>query len=91
MPDTGIPSILPTLNEEETVGFMELYRTKYGKELDKGDAQRMLSGLMRFSYLTQPRPPEEAEPSASEATTEALPLHPTQLTARKAGRSRKKQ
>ena len=77
---------------------MKLYRTKYGKELDKGDAQRMLSCLMRFYYLTQPRPPEETEPLKTDAATEPVPpdlepvpVHATQLTARKGGKSRKKQ
>ncbi|MGI4791068.1 MAG: hypothetical protein ACRYFS_19755 [Janthinobacterium lividum] len=91
MRDAVIPSFLPTPNEEEIHGFMELYRTKYGKELDKVDAQRMLSGLMRFCYLARTRPPEEEEPTKTEASTEPVPLHPTQLTARKGGKSRKKQ
>lgn len=81
MRDAVIPVLLPTPNEE----------------VDKGDTQRMLSGLMRFYYLTRTGPPGEEAPEADVATEPAPPdsepaaVHPTQLTARKVGKSPKKQ
>ena len=77
-----IPMALPTPTGKEVAGFIALYRAKYGIELDPSEAGKKLSGLMRFLYLTQIiRPIDQGGQE---------PSHPTQLTARKSGQSRKK-
>ena len=78
-------ALLPTPTQKEVDGSITLYRTKYGAELESGEAGRLLGGLMRWLYLTEicsPNEPEEAKAGA--------PSHSTQLTARKRGQSRKK-
>lgn len=75
--------LLPTPTEDEIERFITLYHTKYGIDLDPVEATRMLGGLVRWIYLTQVSPPAEAQ-------SQEL-YHATQLTARKSGRSRKKQ
>ena len=82
MPDFPL-AVLPTPTGEDVEGFIELYHTKYGVDLDPVEATRMLGGLVRWVYLTQVSPPAEAPSHGLD--------HPTQLTARKSGRSRKKQ
>lgn len=68
MPDGHIPVLLPVPTEQDVQGFIELYRTKYGKDLDPVDAGRKLGGLMRFLYLTRMAPPSErGEPEEREA------------------------
>ena len=60
--------LLPVPTEQDIEGFIELYRTKYGKDLNPVDAGRKLGGLMRFLYLTRTDPPaEQAEREEGEA------------------------
>ncbi len=49
--------LLPTPTTEEVTGFIELYERKYGATLDSAQALRVLSGLVRFLYLTRTASP----------------------------------
>lgn len=62
--------LLPMPTAEEVAGFAQLYERKYGARLESDQAQRQLSGLMRFLYLTRtasPGPVLTAPPEAAGA------------------------
>ncbi len=51
--------LLPTPTAEEVAGFIQLYERKYGATLDSAQAMRVLSGLVRFLYLTRTASPAQ--------------------------------
>ena len=54
--------LLPTPNAEETRRFQQLYRSRFGVELDERAAFHLATALVRFVYLTDnpdaPVPPK---------------------------------
>jgi len=53
--------LLPVPTPEEVAGFVTLYQRRYGIPLETSQAQQILSGLMRFLYLTGSPPPPSAQ------------------------------
>ena len=59
--------LLPSPTAEEVAGFVRLYERKYGATLESDQARRLLSGLMRFLYLTRTASPAPVPNATSKA------------------------
>ena len=65
-PKSAPLGLLPIPTPADVTGFAVLYERKYGVKLDSDQAGRLLSGLMRFLYLTRTESP---------SSSSADPLH----------------
>ena len=54
-------TIYPTPTPEGVKELQEHYRTHCGLEVDEKTAYEVLYGIMRFLYLTEIKPPDEAK------------------------------
>ncbi len=55
-----IKLLLPAPNDDEVTRFITLYQDQYGIALEPAQAHQVLSGLMRFLYLTQRDPSDHS-------------------------------
>lgn len=55
-------TIYPTPSPQGIEALREHYRTQCGLEVDEETAYEVLYGIMRFLYLTEIKPPDEAQP-----------------------------
>ena len=58
-------TLLPTPSDKGVEKLQRYYREQHNMEVRAEKAYEVLSGLMRFVYLTQIRPPVEEEPAAA--------------------------
>lgn len=71
-------TIYPTPSPEGLSSLQEFYRTEHGLEISDEQAYEILSGLMRFLYLTEIKPLEpELESERVWQSRLATPEQPT--------------